>query len=170
MTVCSWGRFQPPMPERSGGALGRWHETPRPTCGWGTASLGARPGSQVEAGQGGRGVGRGTGVRPRAGAAVTIAQSRERFLASLVHGIVSYTFPKTEHIFLGQQVAETHKCNPDTLDIKRTTDTNISDSILCNLPRYKTSYQQVLTLRKKQTLQSSIDFRKHTMFRMNSIG
>lgn len=115
-------------------------------------------------------MGRGTGVRPRAGADVTIAQSRERFLASLVHGIVSYTFPKTEHIFLGQQVAETHKCNPDTLDIKRTTDINISDSILCNLPRYKTLYQQVLTLRKKQTLQSSIDFRKHTMFRMNSIG
>lgn len=87
----------------------------------------AGSGSQGEAGQGGQGVKRSTGVRPRASPAVTIALTRERFRASLVHGVASYAVPKTEHIFPDQQVAEMHKWNADTLDIKRKIDTNIPD-------------------------------------------
>lgn len=90
-------------------------------------------GSLVE--QGDRGVQRSTGVRPRPGADVTIARSRERFHASLVNGVASYAFPKTEHIFPDQQVAEMHKRNADTLEVKRKIDTNISDisNYYCNL-------------------------------------
>jgi len=151
MTGCPCGTLPPPIPERSGGLSGVGTRHHCPLTSEKRHVQFAKPRSLVDTGRASdRSVKRSTGVRSRAGADVTIAQSRERFLASLVHGIVSYTFPKTEHIFLGQQVAETHKCNPDTLDIKRTTDTNVSDSILCNLPRYKTSYQQVLTLRKNK--------------------
>ena len=57
----------------------------------------AGSGSQGEAGQGGQGVKRSTGVRPRASAAVTIALTRERFLQSLVLGLISHTFTNTEH-------------------------------------------------------------------------